>query len=81
MTSVRCAAITSVAFALGAQPRRAGAVPISEYALESSVASVVKISGARESDMHTSHERPRRSRSSSAHPVHGVGARAGRPGT
>ena len=59
MTSVRCAAITSVAFALGAQPLVAQELSqYREYALESSVASVVKISGARESDMHTSHERP-----------------------
>lgn len=59
MTRLRGAVVASVAFALGAQPLVAQELTrYREYALESSVASVVKISSARESDLHTSHERP-----------------------
>jgi hypothetical protein len=59
MTSVRVMTVASVAFVLGAQAVVAGELSrYRGYALESSVASVVKISGARESDARTLHERP-----------------------
>ena len=61
MMNMRIAAIASLGFVLGGQPAFAQA-PFSyrEHALGSSVASVVKISGARASDTKTPHERPAR---------------------
>jgi len=59
MTRVRAVAIVAVAFVLGAPPLVAQELSrYRGYALESSVASVVKISGARETDARTLHERP-----------------------
>lgn len=59
MIDMRVAAIASLGLVLGAQPV-SGQAPFSyrEHALGSSVASVVKISGARASDIKTPHERP-----------------------
>lgn len=61
MTGLRAVAVASLGFVLGGQPAVAQA-PFSyrEYALEASVASVVTISAARESDARTLHERPAR---------------------
>jgi hypothetical protein len=61
MMNMRIAALASLGFVLGGQPVVAQA-PFSyrEHALGSSVASVVKISGARASDTKTPHERPAR---------------------
>jgi hypothetical protein len=59
MTTVRVVLTASVAFVLGVQPLLAQELSrYREYALESSVASVVTISGAREADTKTPHERP-----------------------
>lgn len=61
MIDMRIAAIASLGFVLGGQPAF-GQSPFSyrEHALGSSVAAVVKISGARASDTKTPHERPAR---------------------
>jgi hypothetical protein len=61
MTAVRLAALTSLGLVLGVQPVT-GQSPFAyrAYALESSVASVAKITGTRESDTRTLHERPAR---------------------
>ncbi len=85
MTSWRALALASAAVVVGAQPLLAQGLPrYRAYALESSVASVVTISGGREADTRTSYERPARiqelewrapySRSGSgkADPVHDV---------
>ncbi len=59
MTRVRAVAIVTVAFVLGAPPLLAQELSrYRGYALGSSVASVVKISAARETDTRTLHERP-----------------------
>ena len=59
MISVRIIAIAAVAFVLSAQLLAAQELSrYRNYVLESSVASVVKISSARESDIRTLHERP-----------------------
>jgi hypothetical protein len=59
MISVRAVAIASVTLVLAAQPSVAQDLSrYRGYALESSVASVVEISGARASDISTAHERP-----------------------
>ena len=61
MTSVRAVALASIAVVVGVLP--VGAQELSRYrayALESSVASVVAISGVRPADTRTSHERPAR---------------------
>jgi hypothetical protein len=61
MINMRVAAITALGFVLSGQPVFGQAVlSYREHALGSSVASVVKISGARPSDMKTPHERPAR---------------------
>jgi hypothetical protein len=61
MMNMRIAAIASLGFVLGGQPVLAQA-PFSyrAHALGSNVASVVKVSGARASDLKTHHERPAR---------------------
>jgi hypothetical protein len=61
MTNMRIAAIASLGVVLSGQPV-SGQTPFSyrEHALGSSVASVVKITGARASDTKTLHERPAR---------------------
>jgi hypothetical protein len=59
MTSLRAVALASVAVVVGVNPL--GAQDLSRYrayALESSVASVVTLSGVRQADTRTSHERP-----------------------
>ena len=59
MTSVRILTIASVAVVVGAHPLVAQELSrYRAYALESSVASVVTTSGARESDVSTTHQRP-----------------------
>jgi hypothetical protein len=59
MITMRVAAIASLGFVLGSQPVSAQApFRYREFALESSVASVVKISDARAVDARTLHERP-----------------------
>jgi len=59
MTSVRAVTVASAAFVLCAQPLLAQELSrYRAYTLESSVASVVEISGARASDIKTPHERP-----------------------
>ena len=61
MTTVRVLAIGSLALALAAQPAAAQSLSrYRAYMLGSSVASVVKISGARQGDLKTLHERPAR---------------------
>lgn len=61
MTGVRVVVIASLGFVLGGQSLVAQApLRYREYALESSVASVVKISGARDYEIQTLHERPAR---------------------
>jgi hypothetical protein len=85
MTHWRALALASAAVVVGAQPLLAQGLPsYRAYALESSVASVVTISGGREADTRTLYERPARiqelewrapySRSGSgkADPVHDV---------
>lgn len=59
MITMRVAAIASLGFVLGSQPVEAQApFRYREYALQSSVASVVKISATRAADIKTLHERP-----------------------
>lgn len=61
MTTVRVLAIASLGVVLGGQPLFAQSLSrYREYTLESSLASVVKTSGAREADLKTLHERPAR---------------------
>jgi hypothetical protein len=61
MTSLRALALASTAVVVGAQPLFAqGLSHYRTYALESSVASVIAISGGREADTRTSYERPAR---------------------
>ena len=61
MTGVRVVALASLGFVLWGQSLVAQApLRYREYALESSVASVVKISGARDYETRTLHERPAR---------------------
>lgn len=61
MSTVRVLTIASLGVVLGGQPLFAQSLSrYREYALESSRASVVKISGAREADLKTLHERPAR---------------------
>jgi hypothetical protein len=59
MCHLRVVAIAALGFVLGGHPVLAeGPFQYREYALESSAASIAKRSGARESDITTSHERP-----------------------
>jgi hypothetical protein len=61
MTTVRSLAVALLGVILGGQPLTAQTLSgYRTYALESSVASVVKSSGAREADLKTLHERPAR---------------------
>jgi hypothetical protein len=61
MINVRVMALASLGFVVGCQPLLAQTpFQYREYVLASSVASVVKISGARESETKTTHERPAR---------------------
>jgi hypothetical protein len=61
MISVRILAVASLGITLGGQPLTAQSLSrYRTYALESSVVSVVKSSGAREADLKTLHERPAR---------------------
>jgi hypothetical protein len=61
MTSLRALALASTAVVVAAQPVFAqGLSHYRAYALESSVASVVTISGGRQADTRTTHERPAR---------------------
>jgi hypothetical protein len=61
MTKMRIAAMASLGVVLGVQPLFGQAsFSYREYALGSSVASVVKITGARATDTKTAHERPAR---------------------
>jgi hypothetical protein len=61
MIHLRVVALVCLGFVLGCQPLVAQApFRYREYALESSVASVVKISGVQESETKTTHERPAR---------------------
>jgi hypothetical protein len=61
MMSVRILAVASLAITLGGQPLTAQSLSrYRTYALESSVASIVKTSGAAEGDLKTLHERPAR---------------------
>jgi hypothetical protein len=59
MIDVRLAAVASVTFVLGGQPLAAQApFEYRQYALESSVAAVIKVSRPRDNDPKTLHERP-----------------------
>lgn len=61
MTTVRVLAIASLGVVLGTEPLFAQSLSrYRAYALESSLASIVKTSGAREADLKTLHERPTR---------------------
>lgn len=61
MTTVRVLAIASLAVILGCQPLSAQTVShYRDYVLQSSIASILKSSGAREGELKTLHERPAR---------------------